>query len=61
MPEFNITSPLKKAPETAARNLEDYFSDHGDAIIAYSGGVDSTLLAYVAHRTLGNRMVAALA
>ncbi|MEE8432550.1 MAG: ATP-dependent sacrificial sulfur transferase LarE [Candidatus Desulfatibia sp.] len=61
MPEFNKISLLEKAPETAARNLEDYFSDHIDAIIAYSGGVDSTLLVYVAHRALGNRMVAALA
>lgn len=61
MQEFNKTSLLEKAPETAARNLEDYFSDHIDAIIAYSGGVDSTLLVYVAHRALGNRMVAALA
>lgn len=61
MQEFNKTSLLEKALETAARNLEDYFSDHIDAIIAYSGGVDSTLLVYVAHRALGNRMVAALA
>lgn len=30
-------------------------------IVAYSGGVDSALLAYAAHRVLGDRMVAALA
>ena len=30
-------------------------------IIAYSGGVDSALLAFAAHRALGERMVAVLA
>ena len=40
--------------------LEDYFSKQAGAIIAYSGGVDSALLAYAAHLALGDRMVAAL-
>lgn len=44
-----------------AWKLEDYFSRHDGAIVAYSGGVDSALLAYVAHLVLGNRMVAAIA
>lgn len=44
-----------------ARDLEDYFSRQKGAIIAYSGGVDSALLAYAAHLVLGNRMVAVLA
>lgn len=61
MQEFKKTSKLAKSAKTAARNLEDYFSDYSDAIIAYSGGVDSTLLAFIAHRALGNKMVAALA
>ena len=52
---------LKTAPEVYARKLEDYFSRHDGAIVAYSGGVDSSLLAYVAHLALGNRMVAAIA
>jgi len=48
-------------PEFYARKLEEYFSGHGGAIVAYSGGVDSALLAYVSHLTLGSNMVAAIA
>jgi pyridinium-3,5-biscarboxylic acid mononucleotide sulfurtransferase len=44
-----------------AQRLKDYFSKFSGAIIAYSGGVDSALLAYAAHRALGDNMVAALA
>jgi uncharacterized protein len=47
--------------EIVARNLENYFSGHNGAVVAYSGGVDSALLAYVTHRVLGNRMVAVIA
>ena len=47
-------------PKTAAQKLSDYFSGFSGAIIAYSGGVDSALLAYAAHRALGDDMVAAL-
>jgi uncharacterized protein len=45
----------------SAQRLNDYFSGLSGAIVAYSGGVDSALLAYAAHRALGNNMVAALA
>ena len=44
-----------------AQRLNDYFSRFSGAIIAFSGGVDSALLAYAAHRALGDNMVAALA
>jgi pyridinium-3,5-biscarboxylic acid mononucleotide sulfurtransferase len=44
-----------------AQQLDHYFSRFGGAIIAYSGGVDSALLAYAAHRVMGDNMVAALA
>lgn len=50
-----------RTPEILAQELGEYFSKHGNAIIAYSGGVDSALLAYVAHLALGKKMVAALA
>ncbi len=48
-------------PEEWARKLEDHLAAHNGLIVAYSGGVDSALLAFAAHRALGDRMVAALA
>jgi uncharacterized protein len=48
-------------PGEWAAKLKAYFAGHKGAIIAYSGGVDSALLAYVAHLALGDRMLAALA
>lgn len=56
------TSGIITDPEQWARKLEDHFSHFNGVIVAYSGGVDSALLAYAAHRALGDdRMVAALA
>ena len=54
-------SPDTTQPEVDAQRLQDYFRDHDYGIIAYSGGVDSALLAYVAHRALGENMLAVLA
>ena len=48
-------------PEIWTKKLKTYFSRYEGAIIAYSGGVDSALLAYVAHLALGENMLAALA
>ena len=48
-------------PETWTKKLKSFFSRYEGAIIAYSGGVDSALLAYIAHLTLGKNMLAALA
>jgi uncharacterized protein len=47
--------------QLCAAKLDEYFKAQQHAIIAYSGGVDSALLAYAAHRALGNNMVAVLA
>ena len=44
-----------------AAKLDEYFKSRQQAIIAYSGGVDSALLAFAAHRALKNDMVAVLA
>jgi pyridinium-3,5-biscarboxylic acid mononucleotide sulfurtransferase len=55
------TAKQNLAPEIWAAKLKTFFSGHEGAIIAYSGGVDSALLAYVAHLTLGDNMLAALA
>lgn len=46
---------------TRARQLAEYFAKKPGVVVAYSGGVDSALLAYSAHRVLGERMVALLA
>ena len=41
--------------------LKDYFKDLGSAAIAFSSGVDSTLMLKVAHDVLGNRAIAVTA
>ena len=48
-------------PRQNAQKLEQYFEEKRQILIAYSGGVDSALLAFCAHRALGGRMVAVLA
>lgn len=53
-------SDQKTAAEILARELEAYFLRLNGAIVAYSGGVDSALLAYTAHLSLGDKMVAAI-
>ena len=50
----------RKTDEPALERLERILDGYGSLVVAYSGGVDSGLLAYVAHRVLGERMVAVL-
>ena len=47
--------------ETKQQRLETQLSQVQSLIVAYSGGVDSAYLAYAAHRTLGERMLAVTA
>ena len=48
-------------PRISAQKLEEHLSKMQPTMIAYSGGVDSALLAYATHKVLGDRMVAVLA
>jgi len=48
-------------PALYAESLTKFFKTQQHAIVAYSGGVDSALLAYAAHRALEDAMVAVLA
>jgi PP-loop superfamily ATP-utilizing enzyme len=50
----------KKLDGKKAR-LESIIDEAGSAVVAYSGGVDSTLLAHITHQRLGDRMLAVTA
>lgn len=56
-----MDSGEKQAKLEKQSKLEDGLRRLGSVVVAYSGGVDSAYLAWVAHRVLGERMVAALA
>lgn len=48
-------------PKQSAEKLDEYLRQQQHAIVAYSGGVDSALLAFAAFRALKQDMVAVLA
>jgi len=52
-----------QSPEltTARETLHQILRQHTRLLVAYSGGVDSAYLAYEAHQTLGDSMVAVIA
>ena len=47
--------------EAKASSLQSCLRELGRTLVAYSGGVDSAYLAWAAHQTLGNDMVAIIA
>src|SRR5436189_4581968 len=53
--------PVNTAPVNKEQALCDTLASLESVIVAYSGGVDSSYLAYIASRTLGDRAVAVTA
>lgn len=49
---------MEEGLESKERRLREMVSSHPSAVVAYSGGVDSTLLARIAREELGDRMLA---
>ncbi|HZC44529.1 MAG TPA: ATP-dependent sacrificial sulfur transferase LarE [Acidobacteriaceae bacterium] len=52
--------PAMEASQKQSR-LEERIRELGSVLVAYSGGIDSAYLAYIAHRVLGDQMLAILA
>ena len=57
----NGVSTLAKMPHPQITTLENILKEMDSVVVAYSGGVDSTLLAVAAHRALGDRALAVTA
>jgi uncharacterized protein len=60
--QVNVTTSIKGMQSFQKQStLEKILSEMGSVLVAYSGGIDSALVAFFAHRILGNRMLAVTA
>lgn len=62
----HITSDAESLPsgsetDQKERALEEFFRALGSTLVAFSGGTDSAYVAYLAHRVLGEKMLAVTA
>jgi pyridinium-3,5-biscarboxylic acid mononucleotide sulfurtransferase len=56
-----LTALISNSVSEKLHQLEAIFREMDQALVAYSGGIDSTLMAHVAHRVLGDRALAVTA
>src|SRR3954468_17482078 len=55
--DLSVSAELERKRAT----LEKRLVESGRLLVAYSGGVDSAYLAFVAHKVLGDKMLAVIA
>ncbi len=53
--------PVQKTSAQKLEQLRETLRSYGSCVVAYSGGVDSVFLAYVANEVLGSKALAAIA